>query len=326
MPCPFGDNDSANISPILSAPAQGDFNFETGFNTPYSAPKSNGGKFVTRMEMNAIGNLASRNDFYGMCGGLNTFSAKLASAIGGYPKGAVLDYVVGYKLYRVISLVDDNVTDFTVKGIDGVNWQYLNVDIPDIDDEQVALGNLYNLTTPTATGAIYLGTFPCKKGGIVNCVWDIDTISTVDTTVRQNYSPTYYMNQWKTYLFAGSAIAYKVMTYEQTEGTIELPYDGTSGVVLNGWKIMPVAEFTGGGSIAMKATNSSTSSAVSLAWVEQDAFSPTVPRVQAGQYIGFCYLAGCNPNGTLAVSATSPQLLVQMSARFLKFNLKAYIQ
>lgn len=131
MPCPFGDNDSANISPILSAPAQGDFNFETGFNTPYSAPKSNGGKFVTRMEMNAIGNLASRNDFYGMCGGLNTFSAKLASAIGGYPKGAVLDYLQDYKLYKVISLVDGNMVNFTTDGIDGINWMYLNQDNAD---------------------------------------------------------------------------------------------------------------------------------------------------------------------------------------------------
>lgn len=131
MPCPFGNNDSANITQIAETASAGDFNFETGFATPYSAPKSNSGKFITRTEINAIGNLASRNDFYYSCGGLNTFDSAIADAINGYPKGAVLDYIVGYKLYKVISLVDANKVDFISNGIDGVNWQYLNLNTVD---------------------------------------------------------------------------------------------------------------------------------------------------------------------------------------------------
>lgn len=136
MPCPFGNNDSANIAQIADAKSKSNFNFETGFATPYSAPKSKGGTFVTRKEMNAIGNLASRNDFYRMCGGLNTFDASIANSIGGYPKGAVLEHIVGYKLYKVISLVDSNKWNFVVDGIDGVNWQYLNQDIAEAEREK----------------------------------------------------------------------------------------------------------------------------------------------------------------------------------------------
>ena len=147
MPCPFGNNDSANITQIASTAAAGDFNFETGFATPYSSPKSNGGKFVTRKEINAIGNLASRNVFYRMCGGLNTFDPNICISIGGYHKGAILDYVevTNYKyiVSKVISLIDSNKVDFTSstidqdlisKGIvngsvDNVNWAFCNEEL-----------------------------------------------------------------------------------------------------------------------------------------------------------------------------------------------------
>lgn len=128
MKYPFANNDTTNFTAIEQTKAAGDFNFETGFNTPYSAPKSGGGKFVTRKEMNAIGNLASRNNYYDICGGINTFDQSLCDLIGGYPKGAILEYLLGLKLYKVISMVDNNTVNFVNDGIDTVNWQYLNQD------------------------------------------------------------------------------------------------------------------------------------------------------------------------------------------------------
>ena len=126
MPCPFATDSGAALTPIASTPGN-DMNFHEGFPGVYSAPASNGGKFVTRGEINAIGNLASQNQFYFLAGGINTFDATFASIIGGYPKDAVLKYLNNGYLYDVISLVDDNMVDFITQGVDGVNWQYLSV-------------------------------------------------------------------------------------------------------------------------------------------------------------------------------------------------------
>ena len=127
MPRPFakGEND-APLTPIGSS--EGDnVNYYNGFPSVYSSPHSDGGKYITRGEMNAIGNLASQNQFYFLAGGINTFDATFASIIGGYPKDAVLKYLNNGYLYDVISLVDNNTVDFTAQGVDGVNWAYLSV-------------------------------------------------------------------------------------------------------------------------------------------------------------------------------------------------------
>ena len=126
MPRPFAKGDGAALTAIGSSSGN-NVNFLDGFPTPYSAPASNGGAFVTRGEMNAIGNLASQNQFYFLAGGINTFDATFAASIGGYPEGAVLKYLNNGYLYDVISLIDNNTVNFTAQGVDGVNWAYLSV-------------------------------------------------------------------------------------------------------------------------------------------------------------------------------------------------------
>lgn len=139
MPCPFGGFGNTNITEIEKTSGN-NVNFVDGFPSVYGAPSSNNGKFVTRKEMNAIGNLASRDLFYHKCGGLNTFDPQFCAAIGGYPKGAVLQYAVANQIFEVMSLVENNTIDFTnsnsgVSGItngsvDGINWVYCNKEIP----------------------------------------------------------------------------------------------------------------------------------------------------------------------------------------------------
>ena len=143
MPCPFGGFGSNNITPIKTVTGT-DVNFPDGFPSAYGAPTDTSGKFVTRKEMNAIGNLASNDLFYHKCGGLNTFDADFCAAIGGYPYGAVLDYLAGNQLYSVISLKDNNKVDFTGNAptpsqssagitaglIDGINWALCNKEMP----------------------------------------------------------------------------------------------------------------------------------------------------------------------------------------------------
>lgn len=123
MPKPFAHD--GLITPIVDiGDSTHPVNFADGFPSEYSAPHSQGGKYVTRGEFNAIGNLATRNDFYKACGGLNTFNAALSSKIGGYPKGAVLQLLDNNVLKYVISLVDNNTVNFNTAGVDGVNWMF----------------------------------------------------------------------------------------------------------------------------------------------------------------------------------------------------------
>lgn len=123
MPKPFAHD--GLITPIVDiGDSTHPVNFADGFPSEYSAPHSQGGKYVTRGEFNAIGNLATRNDFYRACGGLNTFDADFASKIRGYPKDAVLQLLDNNVLKYVISLVDNNKVNFNAVGVDGVNWKF----------------------------------------------------------------------------------------------------------------------------------------------------------------------------------------------------------
>lgn len=126
----IGDSTSNNINCI------------DGFPSVYEAAVSSGGKYVSRGDMNAIGNLASQTQFYFQAGGINEFDQAFATKIGGYPKGAVLDYLVGDKFFKVLSLVENNLIDYTGRSpatgmtttegtVDGVNWAYLNQDSVD---------------------------------------------------------------------------------------------------------------------------------------------------------------------------------------------------
>jgi len=140
IPQPFASGTGAAYTPIQNTSGS-NVNFVDGFPSAYQAPSSSGGKYVTRGEMNAIGRLASQNNFCDLCGLPNIFNADIAALIGGYPQGAILDYVDGSYYYKVISLVDDNKVDYTgttptasqatagvtAGGVDGVNWARMNL-------------------------------------------------------------------------------------------------------------------------------------------------------------------------------------------------------
>ena len=146
MPMPFAGAPGAALASIAHTSGSV-VNFPDGFPQNYSAPHSKGGKYITRGEMNAIGHLATVEGFYRQCGGLNTFDPNICISIGGYHKGAILDYVevTNYKyiVSKVISLIDSNKVDFTSstidqdlisKGIvngsvDNVNWAFCNEEL-----------------------------------------------------------------------------------------------------------------------------------------------------------------------------------------------------
>lgn len=155
---PFGANDSSNYMMPKTAQDPTNPNFLDGFPVAFSAPKSNNGQYVTRLQMNGIGNLASRFEFFRRVGGIVTFDSDLATAIGGYPSGAVLKYLNNGYLYDVISLVDNNMVDFNSVGIDDVNWAYLSV-----SDKQVFGDIFFEGGNGLSVGTTLLAVIKAKK-------------------------------------------------------------------------------------------------------------------------------------------------------------------
>ena len=98
-------------------------NYTDGFPANYSAPHAAGGSFILRKQMNAFGYMASKNQWFQQAGGIYTFDKDWSDANGGYPKGAILSYVVDGTVYAVMSLVNDNTWNFNEDGVDNVHWQ-----------------------------------------------------------------------------------------------------------------------------------------------------------------------------------------------------------
>lgn len=171
---------------ILNEIDGSDVNFIEGFTSAFEAPSSQGGRYVSRKELNAIGHLASANWFKRMVGGIFTFNANLAVKIGGYPKGAVLEHLDGLNYYRVISLIDNNKVDFTgteptsqqqtagiVQGaVDGVNWAYCERGFIEEGKQQTVPIDIEfpsgTITFSTAGNAIPCGIFVSPRSGYLS--------------------------------------------------------------------------------------------------------------------------------------------------------------
>ena len=160
---PFAE--SGLITPIQDTSGDS-VNYPQGFPSIYGVPASEGGKYVGRGEINAIGNVATNDLFYHKCGGINTFDAAFAAKVGGYPKGAVLQYLNGNYIYDVISLIDNNMFDFVASNtIDGANWAYCNKETSSSDRILVVESS----TTVNANNSqgLLLCVFKAPKNGFI---------------------------------------------------------------------------------------------------------------------------------------------------------------
>lgn len=183
---PFASGDGA-VCADIKLTSGANINFVDGFPDSYSAPKARNGKFVTRGEINAIGNLASRNEFIRMLGGLNTFNRAFSDAVGGYPKDAVLDVLIGNKLFKAISLVDNNTFDVSTYGADNVTWAYLNQDNADSTED------VFFESNNVVGGNTILGTILAKKSGgiIVKTNFSVDETDVVVSDPAAGGSPSF---------------------------------------------------------------------------------------------------------------------------------------
>ena len=176
---PFAE--SGEVS-VIGDVAGNDINYPQGFPSVYSIPAGNGGKYVKRGDINAIGRIATQDLFYHKCGGINTFDPEFAQKVGGYPKGAVLQFLNGTFLYDVISLHDNNMYDFTATStIDNTNWAYCNKEVAYSDRLLVFETNTFTVLTgisSTDTSFFSLGEFVMPKNGVVV----LDVVSRVEQT------------------------------------------------------------------------------------------------------------------------------------------------
>lgn len=88
-----------------------------------TSPATPPSRVITRQLMNRLLGQISGRQFLKQCGALDTFDQNVCDAIGGYPQGAVLQYLDGDVLYDVVSMRDNNDTDYTKIGVDGINWR-----------------------------------------------------------------------------------------------------------------------------------------------------------------------------------------------------------
>lgn len=198
IPTPFAKN--GTITPIEAA-SEDMPNFLTGFPENFSAPHSGDGRYVARAMMNAVGHMATANEYFRQAGGIYQFDAEWARVNGGYPRGAVLDFLNGNKLYKVLSLVDNNLVDFTGKeptaaqasagitagSVDGVNWLYCNVD-QEVKYNEICdvpnftwQGGLSSETTTLFNGETFpIAYFKPSRNGIISTTGTIDFTATMN--------------------------------------------------------------------------------------------------------------------------------------------------
>ena len=125
---PFA-NDSTARSVFPANTSQNMAGIDYGWGAMTSTPIDDGGKPPVRADFNGLGYVASFGVISYQWGLAPGFDSAIASAINGYPKGAVLWYkdANGIPLYMVASCKDDNSDNFqtTPSYINGTSWKQI---------------------------------------------------------------------------------------------------------------------------------------------------------------------------------------------------------
>lgn len=113
---------------------------EEGFPQITMQAPANGGLPPFGQDFNGLFYMVSSLNCFLQNGGYITFSQAVSDKIGGYPNGAILDYIDSTGSYsKVQSLIDNNTNNFvtTPSFIDGVNWKRLEVSLAAVNLTQV---------------------------------------------------------------------------------------------------------------------------------------------------------------------------------------------
>lgn len=113
---------------------------EEGFPGITMRAPANGGLPPFGQDFNGLFYTVSSLNCFLQNGGYITFSQAVSDKIGGYPSGAILDYIDSTGSYsKVQSLIDNNTNNFvtTPSFIDGVNWKQLEVSLAAVNLTQI---------------------------------------------------------------------------------------------------------------------------------------------------------------------------------------------
>ena len=128
MAAPIANDGDKNIIPLNSTKTNL-ASLKDGFPEITQKSPDEGGLPPVRADFNGMFYLSTDQRIYLQNGGVITFSQAVSDEIGGYPKGAVLDFVddKSHVYMKVRSLIDDNNYDFVkdISFIDGVHWEEL---------------------------------------------------------------------------------------------------------------------------------------------------------------------------------------------------------
>lgn len=128
---PFAQSGERNEIPNSSSETLNANNasLELGFPPITSLPMSGGGIPPERKDFNGLGYLCTSVAAYLQQGGLFQFDNELSGLIGGYPQGAVLNYIdmTNGKVFRLISLIANNTYNY-LENPDyiGQYWKYID--------------------------------------------------------------------------------------------------------------------------------------------------------------------------------------------------------
>ncbi len=272
MPCPFAGADGAALGTI--GLTSGDsINFPQGFPSIYGSPASEGGKYVKRAELNAVGNMATNDLFYHKCGGLNTFDKKFCDAIGGYSYGAILDFIDrdNYSLFKIISLIDNNKVVPDANTIDNVSWAYLNVpDAKPSTDRSIAKFKLTGYSGLFGTNNP-IGIFQSMYSGYLS-ISDSGGTDTFETNSSFTVSSGYF----------GIGILAKAVSEENISNIVLPTYES-----LNDFKWIPGMNIKVPNAPYIAGVKLSGTSATN-AWT----VNPSVVKVNSGDFVAITFICG----------------------------------
>lgn len=183
MQTPIAASGSRDTIPQNQSDAQESWfcSIENGFPDITMQAQNAGGQPPRGQGANGLFYLSSDQKVYLQNGGLITFKQSVSDEIGGYPQGAVLDYInIRGEFAKVQSLVDDNTYNFVENGVNTDYWQILEFAGSSADLSSCADTDLSNLTADGNSKFQY-APFSINSGSI-DASGGNNTLSTIGST------------------------------------------------------------------------------------------------------------------------------------------------
>lgn len=257
---PIAENGDKNTIPATNDQSLGQMSQSTGFPAICSERIADGGKAPRRADFNGAFNMLSRYIYFNQNGGVETFRADVSTAIGGYPKDAILGYKTATDFKLVRSLVANNTYNFNTNPSyidDGTHWESVIPMSKNISNWSSNVTNCITEIPQDIKLELNNGTLTLKAGSKVHVpngagVFDEITVTndisvtTFDETgqtmvVIASDQSVCYGNQYLNYWYSGTTPPSTGMFYNTSTNYIDY-YSG--GSIIDGHFSFPLAIIT----------------------------------------------------------------------------------